>query len=89
MYTCEACNGLLDVHHDLGFLHKSVEKSMFDRRLGTLDAPYSSGVWRYKELVYPDVDPALIVSRNEGNTESLPGAPVGGVGGGENAVPQA
>ncbi len=37
-------------------------------RLGTLDAPYNSGVWRYKELIYPDVDDALIVSRPEGNT---------------------
>jgi threonine synthase len=72
MYTCEACNGLLDVHHDLGFLHKSVKQGTFDARLGTLDAPYSSGVWRYKELVYPDVDPALIVSRNEGNTNLYP-----------------
>jgi len=40
----------------------------FDQRLGTLDFPYSSGVWRYKELVYPDLDDGLIVSRNEGNT---------------------
>jgi threonine synthase len=72
MYTCESCNGLLDVHHDLGFLHKSTPKDTFDARLGTLDAPYSSGVWRYKELVYPDVDPALIVSRNEGNTNLYP-----------------
>jgi threonine synthase len=72
MYTCESCNGLLDVHHDLGFLHKSAPKHTFDARLGTLDTPYNSGVWRYKELVYPDVDPALIVSRSEGNTNLYP-----------------
>ena len=72
MYTCESCHGLLDVQHDLGFLHKSVTKDLFDRRLGALDAPYSSGVWRYKELVYPDLDELFIVSRNEGNTNLYP-----------------
>lgn len=68
IYTCEACGGLLDLHHDLDTLRKTITRETFDRRLGTLDAPYNSGVWRYKELVYPDVDPALIVSRPEGNT---------------------
>ncbi len=42
--------------------------SCSNSRLGTLDAPFNSGVWRYKELVYPDVDESLIVSRPEGNT---------------------
>jgi threonine synthase len=68
LYTCESCSGLLDVAHDLVFLHKSVTRETFDHRLGALDAPYSSGVWRYKELVYPDMDDGLIVTRNEGNT---------------------
>ena len=31
-------------------------------------APYNSGVWRFKELVYPGIDDAAIVSRMEGNT---------------------
>ena len=68
IYTCETCGGLLDVQHDLDVLRRTVTRELFDRRLGTLDAPYNSGVWRYKELVYPDVDNALIVSRPEGNT---------------------
>lgn len=68
IYTCETCGGLLDLHHDLDALRKTVTRETFDRRLGTLDAPYNSGVWRYKELVYPDLDPALIISRPEGNT---------------------
>jgi threonine synthase len=68
IYSCESCGGLLDVIHDLAHLGKSVTREMFDRRLGTLDAPYNSGVWRYKELVYPDVDNQCIVSRPEGNT---------------------
>lgn len=68
MYTCEACGGLLDVQHDLDALKTKVSRDLFDGRLGSLDAPYNSGVWRYKELVYPDIDDSLIVSRPEGNT---------------------
>jgi threonine synthase len=63
-YTCDACGGLLDVQHEF----PPVSRTLFDDRLGTLDAPYRSGVWRYKELVYPGIDDALIVSKPEGNT---------------------
>lgn len=68
LYTCEHCGGLLDVQHDLDALRPKVTRELFDRRLGTLDTPYSSGVWRYKELVYPDLAEHLIATRNEGNT---------------------
>ncbi len=68
IYTCETCGGLLDVQHDFEALRSTITRETFDRRLGTLDAPYNSGVWRYKELIYPDVDDAMIVSRPEGNT---------------------
>ncbi|NDJ61368.1 MAG: threonine synthase [Chloroflexi bacterium] len=67
-YTCETCGGLLDVQHDLDALRGMVTHELFDQRLGSLDAPYNSGVWRYKELIYPDIDPAAIISRPEGNT---------------------
>lgn len=66
IFACETCGGLLDVQHDLASQH--LTRDLFDRRLGTYDTPYNSGVWRYKELIYPDVDPAKIVSRPEGNT---------------------
>lgn len=72
LYTCESCGGLLDVHHDLDALRGHASRELFDGRLGTLDAPYSSGVWRYKELIYPDLDDTAIVSRNEGNTNLYP-----------------
>ncbi len=70
MYTCEACGGLLDVLHDMDWLKRTVTRETFDARLGAgpLDAPYNSGVWRYKELIYPDVANDVIVSRPEGNT---------------------
>jgi threonine synthase len=68
IYSCESCGGLLDVRHDLAHLRTTITRETFDQRLGSLDAPYNSGVWRFKELVYPDVDNNLIVSRPEGNT---------------------
>lgn len=75
IYTCDACGGLLDVIHE--FDTATITRETFDARLGAgpLDAPYNSGVWRYKELIYPDIDDATIVSRPEGNT-NLYAAPV-------------
>ena len=76
IYTCEACGGLLDVRHDFRQLASPITRGLFDERLGSLDAPYASGVWRFKELVYPGIDNAAVVSRGEGNTNlyQLPSA---------------
>lgn len=68
LYACEACGGLLDVRHDFDVLRKPASSDIFDDRLGTVEAPYNSGVWRFKELVYPGIDDSSIVSRMEGNT---------------------
>lgn len=68
MYTCDHCNGLLDVKHDFSEAKATITRDLFDKRLGSLDSPYNSGVWRYKELIYPDLDNDKIVSRMEGNT---------------------
>lgn len=68
MYVCEACGGLLDVEHDLDTLRQTHTRQTFDQRLGSLDHPHKSGVWRFKELVNPDVPDDLIVSFPEGNT---------------------
>ncbi|MYE27329.1 MAG: threonine synthase [Chloroflexi bacterium] len=68
IYSCEACGGLLDVRHDFGDPSIAISPSLFDERLGTFAAPYNSGVWRFKELVYPGVDDGAIVTRMEGNT---------------------
>jgi len=65
-YVCD-CGGLLDVTHDLAALRESVSHELFDSRRGEWALPYSSGVWRYRELILP-VDEAAIVSRPEGNT---------------------
>ncbi len=68
IYSCEKCGGLLDVQHDTDYLKKTITRELFDERLGTLEAPYNSGVWRYKEMIYPDVPNDMVVSRPEGNT---------------------
>lgn len=67
IYTCGACGGLLDVAHDLRG-GEEISRALFDDRLGALSPPYNSGVWRFKELVYPGLDDSAIVSRAEGNT---------------------
>lgn len=65
-FRCD-CGALLDVTHDLTALRKTVSRELFDSRLGTLDAPYRSGVWRFAEIVFPEaVD--IAVSAPEGNT---------------------
>ena len=68
IYACGRCGGALDVAHDFSDARQSLSRELFDDRLGSLDAPYNSGVWRFKELVYPDIDDAAIVTRGEGNT---------------------
>ncbi len=68
IYTCQACDGLLDVVHDFDGLRGRISRELFDSRLGSLEDPFRSGVWRFKELVYPGVPDDLIVSGPEGNT---------------------
>jgi len=68
MYTCSNCGGLLDVQHDMDWLRSFVTRELFDARLGTFEAPYNSGVWRYKEMIYPEIANETVVSRPEGNT---------------------
>lgn len=68
VYTCEQCGGLLDVWHEFEKSGPPLTRQLFDQRLGALDKPYNSGVWRYKELIYPDVDNRHIVSHAEGDT---------------------
>lgn len=55
--------GLLEVDLDI----PPLSRNMFDARLGSLDHPLRSGVWRFRELL-PDFPDDVIVSRPEGNT---------------------
>ncbi|MBK6405773.1 MAG: threonine synthase [Holophagales bacterium] len=72
---CPACGGLLEVLHDLGSFGISGRewRDLFDRRRSALPngetpAYERSGVWRYREHVFPALAQAEIVSKPEGST---------------------
>jgi len=67
VYEC-ACGGLLDVNINLDWVSKVVSRDVFNKRLGSREKIFQSGVWRYRELVNPMADDLCIVSRPEGNT---------------------
>jgi threonine synthase len=71
IYTCPACGGLLEVHHDLERLRaKSAAewREVIDQRVGTTLWPYGSGVWGMREWVVPDLRDENVVSMYEGNS---------------------
>lgn len=68
VYVCGACGGLLDVQHDLERLRPDISRERFDSRLSAVEPPFNSGVWRFKELVFPGAEAAHIITRGEGNT---------------------
>lgn len=63
-FRCDQCSEPFDIAQAL----PAVTRKTFDDRLGTSTAPYDSGVWRFKELIYPDVSTDYVVSKSEGNT---------------------
>src|SRR5258708_35937907 len=68
VYVCGKCGGLLDVEHDLEAIKPRISRALFDERLGALDPPYDSGVWRHKELAFPESPDDGIGARRDGNT---------------------
>ncbi|GAB3136591.1 threonine synthase [Micromonospora sonneratiae] len=67
-FRCD-CQGLLDVvHHNLSDVDADRLKHVFDSRLGERGTPFSGGVWRYKELIHPELPIDQIVTKYEGNT---------------------
>ncbi len=66
IYRCERCGGLLEVRHDTDALKERSPqewKQLFDSRVGR-----ESGVWSKKDMIFPELDPASIVSLGEGNS---------------------
>jgi len=57
--------GLYDVLHSFP---TGLTRELFDNRVAAPRAPGTSGVWRFKELVDPDLPSAAVVSLCEGNT---------------------
>lgn len=71
IYTCPACGGLLEVHHDLEPLRQRPPQqwqTLLDQRAGSTHWPYGSGVWAMKEWVIPDLADDNVVSMFEGNS---------------------
>lgn len=69
-FSCSHCGDLLRVEHNLKALKARYGdlKERFTVRLSDLSLPNRSGVWRYRELILPDLPEAAIISLPEGNT---------------------
>ena len=74
-YNCD-CGGILDLVRDFSKVDGQELKALWESRWGTKRGLYSSGVWRYKELIL-DIDEKYIVSRQEGNTRLYPAGKAG------------
>jgi len=61
---CE-CGGLLEVKHEF---RERIRREIFDKRADSKNPLIKSGVWRFKELVYPELDNNHIITKPEGNT---------------------
>ncbi len=68
IYTCEVCNGLLDLVHEVKAFDPAQLKKLWDERLASKIPANQSGVWRFRELL-PEVEEANIVTMLEGNTQ--------------------
>lgn len=75
VWRCE-CGGLLQVEQRLGELDGEKLRRVFDERLAHRNTPYASGVWRYKELIHPELPVERIVTKYEGNTGLYDSEPV-------------
>jgi threonine synthase len=69
---CEKCGGLFSLRYDPPAERGAALRGIFDARLSAReDSPESSGVWRFRELVVPDVSDGEIVTQPEGNTPQV------------------
>lgn len=59
---------MLDIQQDFSSVDTDKLKQLFQQRLSDRRSIYASGVWRYKELIFPEVEDELVVSKYEGNT---------------------
>jgi threonine synthase len=66
---CVKCGGLFSLRYDPPTERGSALRRVFDARLaGRFELPESSGVWRFRELVLPEVTDEQILTQPEGNT---------------------
>lgn len=84
LIACPACGSLLDVEPDIAAFGRTgaAWRDLFDTRRSALPrattpAYEKSGVWRYREHVFPALPESGIVSKPEGNTNLYPGRGLG------------
>nr|WP_246079672.1 threonine synthase [Paenibacillus piri] len=62
------CGGTWDVRRPIASMDGERLRRLFDERLGQRSGVYASGVWRYRELIAPELPEEALVYRGEGNT---------------------
>ncbi|OXM84199.1 threonine synthase [Paenibacillus rigui] len=70
-FICK-CGGLLEVVRPWKGIDSEKLKQLWDNRLSERMTVYASGVWRYKELIYPELPEPYITTKYEGNTGLYP-----------------
>ncbi|TBL81210.1 threonine synthase [Paenibacillus thalictri] len=75
VYRCD-CGELLDLRQETPDGDAERLKRTFDKRLSERSTVYASGVWRYKELILPELPDSAIVTKFEGNTGMYVSQPV-------------
>ncbi len=80
-FRCPVCGGLYDVIHNFTNLRGfDTLTNLFDQRARTISEPhkhahphlYTSGIWRFKELIMPNLSDEHIVTLGEGNFPIIP-----------------
>ncbi len=62
------CGGTWEIRRSVQALDGERLRRVFDERLGLRMGLYASGVWRYRELIAPELPEEALVYRGEGNT---------------------
>ena len=72
-FFCPKCSNLYDVIHKIPRLPIKEWQDLFDGRKHSIQ--YGSGVWRFKELIMPDLPDKNIISLGEGIVPIVPAGP--------------
>ncbi|MCI3920045.1 threonine synthase [Paenibacillus sp. TRM 82003] len=62
------CGGVWEIQRNISAVDGELLRRRFDERLALRSGVYASGVWRYHELVAPELPLEALVTRGEGNT---------------------